>query len=129
MSRKILVDTSIWVSYFKNDPSTTVFIEKNLFTKEIYITGPIITELLDGAKGTKEKERLQYSIGAVNNLNVTVEDWILAGKLMSDMRTQGKILNKTDAVIASVAINNNCELLSMDEGLQNVNLIKKAQIS
>ena len=43
MSRKILVDTSVWVNYFKDDPSTTVFIEKNLFTKEIYITGPIIT--------------------------------------------------------------------------------------
>lgn len=129
MSRKILVDTSIWVDYFRNDPSTTVFIEKNLFTKEIYITGPIITELLDGAKGTKEKERLQYSIGAVNTLNVNVEDWILAGKLMSEMRAQGKIFNKTEAIIASVAINNNCELLSMDKGLLKFDLVKKAHIS
>jgi len=110
MSRKILVDTSIWVNYFKDDPSTTVFIEKNLFTKEIYITGPIITELLAGTESTKEKK-------------------ILAGELLSSIKAKGKSINKTDALIASVAYNNDCEILSLNKSLQLIDIVKKANIT
>ncbi|MBN2852220.1 MAG: PIN domain-containing protein [Clostridia bacterium] len=129
MSRKILVDTSVWVDYFKDDPSTTVFIENNLFTKEIYITGPIITELLAGSQGTKEKERLQYSLGAVTTLNVNLEDWILAGKIMAEMKAKGLSVNKTDALIASIAINNNCEVLSFSKSLPLIENVKQTQIA
>lgn len=128
MNRKILVDTSVWVDYFDNDPITTVFIENNLFTKEIYITGPIITELLVGTKGTKEKKRLQYSFGAVNTLNVDLKDWILASKLISSMKEKDQSINKTDAIIAAVAINNDCEVLSLDEDILKIQGIKKAKL-
>ena len=46
MKTKIIVDTSIWVEYFKNKSNIVEFIEENLLDDCIYMAGPIVSELL-----------------------------------------------------------------------------------
>jgi predicted nucleic acid-binding protein len=50
MSDKIVIDISIWIEYFKNNSDYVSFIEENLNLENIYIIGPIISELLHGVK-------------------------------------------------------------------------------
>ena len=52
--QKIIIDTSIWIEYFKNNKKYVPTIETNLSLENILITGPIISELLHGVKGLRE---------------------------------------------------------------------------
>ncbi len=54
MNDKIIIDTSIWIEYFKNNSDYVSFIEENLNLENIYILGPIISELLHGVINEKE---------------------------------------------------------------------------
>ena len=53
----LLIDTSIWISYFKGTP----FPEIDLALKEgrVYMTGLIASELLSGVSNSKEKKQLE----------------------------------------------------------------------
>ena len=44
--QRIIVDTSIWIEYFKNNQKYVPFIEDSLNLENILISGPIISELL-----------------------------------------------------------------------------------
>lgn len=129
MSTKLLVDTSVWINYFENDPSTTIFLDDILFTKDIYITGPIITELLAGTQGTKEKERLQYCIGAVKSLEIDQNNWIMAGRLISNLNEEGISINKTNALIASVAISNGCDIVTSNNAFKKIEEVNSYSIT
>ena len=63
--KKIIVDTSVWIEYFKNNEKFVLVIEDNLNLENIFITGIIISELLHGVKGASEYKMLSKSIGAV----------------------------------------------------------------
>ena len=78
MSDKIIIDTSILIEYFKNNTKYVSFIEENLNLENIYIVGPIISELLHGVKTEKEYSMLFQSITAIPYLDCIFEDWIKA---------------------------------------------------
>lgn len=47
-NQRIIVDTSIWIEYFKNNQKYAPFIEDSLNLENILISGSIISELLHG---------------------------------------------------------------------------------
>ncbi|MGI6327385.1 MAG: PIN domain-containing protein [Dethiobacteria bacterium] len=50
---KIIVDTSIWIEYFKDKAEITAIIDKGLLAGSVYMAGPVVSELLQGVKTEK----------------------------------------------------------------------------
>lgn len=117
---KIIVDTSIWIEYFKNTLSNSKFIEKGLNEGFIYITGPIISELLQGVRTQKEYTMLSQSIGAVPFLDCQYYDWITTGNISFSLRKKGIIIPLTDIIIAAVAIRNGAKIYTLDQHFKQI---------
>jgi predicted nucleic acid-binding protein len=115
--KKILVDTSIWIEYFKGKKSVQEIIhdQKNY---EIYITGPIITELIQGLKTEKEKDRFTMCINTLPKLQIDDDDWVNAGNTGNSLRKKGVTVPLPDLIIFSIAKKNNCALFTLDRHFQ-----------
>lgn len=124
MSDKIIIDTSIWIEYFKNNSDYVSFIEENLNLENIYIMGPIISELLHGVKNEKEYKILSQSIGAIPYLDCTFEDWIKTGNILFYLKKKGKIIPLTDALISVVALRIDASILTLDRHFKEIPGIK-----
>lgn len=118
--KKILVDTSIWIEYFKGNKSVAAIIEERN-THSIFIAGPMITELILGMKTKSEKDNFASSLESLPRLLVTDRDWIDAGTLGSLMREKGITVPMPDLLIYTLAKNNNCCLYTLDKHFEIIN--------
>jgi len=114
MKSKIIVDTSIWINYFKGDQKTAAFLEENLVNDLIYINGIIIAELLQGVKTEKEFGAIRECIDAVSYLELTYKDWLLAGSMSNTLRKKGITIPLTDLAVGASAINNKLQIATLD---------------
>ncbi len=122
-SQKIIVDTSIWIEYFKNNKAYVPFLDDNLNLENIIISGIIISELLQGVKGAKEYDMLSSAIGAVPYIECIYEDWAKTGKILHDLKKNGISIPLTDALIAAMAIRNNASVLTLDKHFREISLV------
>ncbi len=117
---KILVDTSIWIEYFKGNKSAAAIIEEKK-THNIFIAGPIITELILGMKTKSEKDNFASSLESLPRLLVADRDWIDAGILGGALREKGIPVPLPDLIIYTLAKNNNCCLYTLDKHFELIN--------
>jgi len=112
--KKVLVDTSIWIEYFKGNKAVQDVIHD---TKgfQCFIIGPVITELLLGIKNTSEKDRLLACMNVLSMLEITEDDWIDAGNTGNLLRQMGITVPLPDLIIFIAAENNNCAIFTLNK--------------
>ncbi len=116
MSQKILVDTCAWIDFLRSrEGNVGDQVETALANDQACLCSVNITELLQGAKGQKEKQQLAFLFENVDCLEVLAEDWRVAGYLLQTLKTQGITLPLTDALIATVAKRHQIAVLTMDK--------------
>lgn len=115
MSQKIMVDTSVWIEYFKNNVDIVGFMEKNLLEDNVYIVGIIVSELIQGIKNEDEREVIRLNLDAVSYIDMKYDDWVKTGELSNSLRKSGITLPLTDIAIASVTMKNNMHLATLDK--------------
>ena len=126
--QKILVDTSIWIEYFRNNEKYGSLIDDSLNLEEIVITGLIISELLHGVKSSKEYDMLSSSIVAVPYIECIYEDWINTGKILYDLKKRGISIPLTDVLIAYIAIRSSASVLTLDKHFKDISLLSALNI-
>jgi predicted nucleic acid-binding protein len=115
MKANVLVDTSIWIEYFnKPDSNAGKSLENLLKEGRVFLTGIILTELLQGAKIEKEFESILESMLALPFLETTLNTWIQAGRISFALRKKGITIPTTDLIIASLSLENNCKIFTLD---------------
>jgi hypothetical protein len=120
----ILVDTSIWIDFFRgvDSPHRKKLHELIKEEADICLCNVILTEILQGIKSDKEfaaiKEYLLcYPIYSLRNVNSYVE----AAGLYRRCRQKGYLLHKTiDVLIAMVAIENELLLFHKDKDFDKI---------
>jgi len=117
--KKILIDTSIWIDYFKGIEAVTEAIN-DLDAGTTCITGPVMTELIQGVKNKKESKDLVLALESLPRLEITGQDWIDAGTFGSTLRQKGITIPLPDLIIFTVALNNNCAIWSRDKHFQTI---------
>jgi len=127
--KKILIDTSAWVEYFKGNKTAANLIN-NRDTCSVFIIGPVISELIQGMKTENEKESFTYALESINRLQIAAQDWFDAGLAGSLLRSKGITVPPVDLIIHSVARNNQCSICTLDKNFQviNKNLKNKVEI-
>lgn len=114
MSKKIIVDTSVWIEYFKNNADIVNFMERNLLEDNVAIVGIIVSELIQGIKGAGDREIVRSNIDALEFIDMKCEDWVRTGELSGALRRSGVALPFTDIVIAAAAIKYDLQLATLD---------------
>jgi len=115
MKANVLVDTSIWIEYFNKPDSNAGKSLENLLKKgRVFLTGIILTELLQGAKIEKEFESILESMLALPFLETALNTWIHAGRISFALRKKGITIPTTDLIIASLSLENNCKIFTLD---------------
>lgn len=117
---RILVDTSVWIEYLKNNPDITGIIDTEMSSNNIFITGPIITELLQRVRTEKELKRLSDHIDALSYLECGINDWKKAGQISFWLRKSGYSVPVSDVIIAVVAANNDACVYTLDSHFKQI---------
>ena len=109
-----LVDTSVSISFFRGIPAIKGLLEKLIVKDEVFTTGPILYELLQGIRSPEEKGQVKEALLSTHYLEITSNDWEGAAILVSSLRVKGITLPMTDILIAHLGKTRNLEILSSD---------------
>jgi predicted nucleic acid-binding protein len=124
-----LVDTSVWIDFFRGIPPIKIALEKLITKDEIFTVGPILYELLQGVRLPEERKQVKEALLSTNYLEMTSNDWEEAALLSSTLRAQGITLPMTDILIGHLARAKNLEVLSFDPHFDQIPGLKHRKLA
>ncbi len=110
----IIVDTSVWIEFFRNNNYYINIIEKLIEERKIYAIECIFGELLQGSRSEREINIItQYWV----NLPKVQEEgiWILAGNISYKNKLFSKGVGLIDLAILSAARENKLKIWTLDK--------------
>lgn len=126
--KKVIVDTSIWVEYFKgNEAAAKIIHDQTNF--EVHLAGPISTELFQGIKTESEKSAFSIIMAGLPCIAISDQDWVDAGVIGSALRKKGVTVPLADLIIYTVALNNHCSIFTLDSHFAMINKATGSNLS
>lgn len=121
-NKGFLPDTCAWIDYFS--PGTNplgMLVEQALSEDIVYTCGPVLYELVQGARSEDERTSLTRVLGALPFLEMTEALWLKAGICSAALRKTGKTIPFSDVLIATLAIEHHLTVLTVDEHFRVIN--------
>lgn len=120
-----LVDTSVWVDFFKASPTPPVERLKALLTAgtEVGLTATILQEILQGTDDDRQfaKYRSCFETQPIYLLKDPIETAVTAARIYFDCRRRGiTVRSSNDCLIAQTALEHNLVLLHDDEDFRRI---------
>ncbi len=111
---KILVDTSVWIEFFrKKEPSYSEVLQ--LLDKDrICCTGIVLAELIQGAKSSQEAKTLKDFAYVFPFLETSGKLCEKAGELSFSLKRAGKQVGLSDGYLAVAANEEKAGILTLD---------------
>ena len=113
----ILVDSSVWIDFFRNRPTPQAeWLDTKLATERILIGDLILAEVLQGFKEDKGFNEAKRLLGNLEPLALAGADTAIeAARNFRRLRSLGVTIRGTvDAIIATRCISEDCPLLHSD---------------
>ncbi|MEE9494236.1 MAG: PIN domain-containing protein [Gammaproteobacteria bacterium] len=121
MNRKILIDTCAWIDFLRSKKGHLGdCVSQAIENDRAVVCGVVIAELLQGAKGKKEKQHLETLFNTVECLATEEAVWFEAGNLLQTLRNKGITLPLTDALIATVAQKYTVPVMTIDKHFEHL---------
>lgn len=112
---RILPDTCAWIDFFRGRPTPLAeSLGESLLRVEVVTCGAVLYELLQGIKNPGEEEQVKNGLQALSYLEMTRDLWSSAAQLSSQLRASGHTLPFSDIMIAAIALNHGCAVLTID---------------
>jgi len=119
--KQVLIDTCGWIDFLLQPQGMLGDqVAALLANDEAVMCGVTQAELLQGAKGRKEQEQLDFLLANVNCLEITAADWLSAGRVLRETRAQGLQIPLSDALIAACARRHGVAVLTFDRHFQHL---------
>ena len=113
---KVLIDTCAWIDFLRSKEGVLGNSVANLIeSNQALLCGVVMTELLQGVKGSKEKQQLEFLFSGIEILDINRKDWLDAGLCLQNLRSRGITVPVTDALIATLAQRNSVSILTIDK--------------
>jgi predicted nucleic acid-binding protein len=121
MPAEILVDTSVWIDYFRKPNSETGDkIVKHLKRGSLSTCGVIVFEVLQGAADQEEFTFLEENLKGLHFLDSNAEVFYEAGRISHDLRKHGTTLPLSDILIATLAMSNHQTIWTKDQHFKKI---------
>ena len=119
----MLVDTSVWSLALRRDaeqsaPEVVTLRGALLGTDQVFTTGLVLQELLQGFAGPKARAQLIERLGALAFLQPDREDHVEAAEVRNACRRRGVQIGTIDALLIQLCRRNELVLLSTDQDFQ-----------
>ena len=127
----ILVDTSVWIDYFRNTKCKEVERLDSLLASRqpVSICGIVLTEVLAGISSESEAAQILDLFGRVITLPITDKDYLLGAELYRSARRSGMTVRRVvDCIIAACAISNSARLFHRDRDFDTLARISKLKL-
>jgi hypothetical protein len=119
--QNVLVDTSIWIDFFRHpDAESGAEIVRLLKLGHVSTCGVIVAEILQGAANEDELEDLQENLKGLSFLDMDESTYIEAGRLSYNLRKKGRTMPLTDSLIANLAIRHKQILWTKDSHFRGI---------
>ncbi|NOX20371.1 MAG: PIN domain nuclease [Nitrospirae bacterium] len=125
----ILVDSSVWISYFRADGSEKIrsIIKDAIYNDLVAVNGIIIVEVLSGISRKNEYEKVKSDFKGFHFLNLSEKDFLDASLIGTNLRKKGITIPPTDLIIAASSINNGAILYHLDKHFDLISKHTKLQ--
>ena len=114
----IVVDTSVWIDFFRDTGSWQVDHLTQLIADDepVALTDIVLTEILQGLPNDREARRVERRLIAFDVLRLEgLDDFRRAASLYRQARSRGITIRRTlDCLIASVCVRDGAPLLHAD---------------
>jgi predicted nucleic acid-binding protein len=118
---RLLPDTCAWIDFFRGKQTPLAnALEQSLLSGEVLTCGVVLLELLQGIKSSREEEQVKNALLALPHLEMSRDLWIKAGKLASLLRLKGQVLPLSDIIIATIAREHGCAVLTIDRHFEAI---------
>jgi predicted nucleic acid-binding protein len=118
---KVLIDTSVWIEFFKKKEPYYNIVLNLLSENKVCCAGIILAELMQGAKTEKELQVIKEFISVFEFLQETSAVWEKSGSLSFMLRQKGKTSGLSDCHIAVLAAENSVAIFTLDKHFEAIN--------
>ena len=116
-----MIIASVRIEFFRNPESElTLHLKGHIKERKVVMVGMVLAEILQGIRTKKEGTRVKESLKRLPYLEVTWDAWEKGGELSRDLRRRGITIPLSDLLIASLAIVEGYEVLTVDPHFQHV---------
>jgi len=123
---KVIVDTVIWSLAFRRrsgHSSYQVELKDLIADGRVNLLASVRQEILSGIKHEEQFERLQLSLRAFPDMNLSTQDYELAASFFNQCQRKGIQGANTDFLICAAAVNHNCEIFTTDKDFSHFSTI------
>jgi tRNA(fMet)-specific endonuclease VapC len=125
MNTKIIVDTSVWVEFFRNEISPVSSHLKSLLRSgQVAMTGMILAEILQGIKSGNEVLLVKNSLETLPFIEINKKIWQQSGEISAALRRKGITIPLSDIIIACAASAESFELYTIDPHFEKIPGVK-----
>ncbi len=110
----VLVDTSVWIDYFRGDPETVRRLDRVIDSERVLVCGLILQEVLQGARNSRAFERLRREMSIWDYAREQPEDYVEAAGLFAGLRWRGLTIPPSDCLIAALTLRLEVSILAQD---------------
>ena len=123
-AEKILIDTSVWIEYFRNKSSPIAEeVDKILSDDEVYVPKIVMAELIQGAKSEREISIIEDFLDAFHIVDHKEDNWIKAGRLAYNLKKKGKSISLLDCYISTIAQEYGCKIFTLNRHFREIQRI------
>jgi predicted nucleic acid-binding protein len=121
MLDKVLIDTSVWVDFFREKNSgVSLKVREYLRLNRVCYVGLIAVELYQGAKTEKEIHVIDQLLEAIDYVEIDQKHYFHAGQISQKAARKGKTFSTVDMIIATLAKDENLTIFSLDHHFREI---------
>ena len=120
VDNQILADTSVWVEFFRPNSKTGNTLEQLILENSVWICGIVLFELIQGVRSEDERSKILSTMSNLKYIEMSKSLWQKAGELASSIKTKGLNLPQSDIFIATVAIDYNLSIFTLDKHFEQI---------
>ena len=115
-NRPVLVDTSAWLHALRKEsaPAVKSRVDELLKDNMVVTTAMIKLEILGGTKTDEEFKRLKNYLDALDDLEISGQQWEKTYELSFSLRRKGLTIPYTDILMAACALTADLTLMHVD---------------
>ena len=122
MNTGIIVDTCIWIEFFrKRESKLTNRLKHLLRERKVIMVGMVMAEILQVFRVPKEAALLKQNLGRLPYVEITREIWESAGEISASLRSKGITIPLSDLIISAAALAGVHEVFTIDPHFEKVN--------
>ena len=124
MRNKILVDTTIWIDFFRARSRIGDHLEMLLTENAVWTCGVVMFEVLRGIKSEREKNKILDILASLPYVEMTQKLWQRAAELSILVKKNGMNLPLSDIFIAAIATANDLSIYTLDKHFSQIPNLK-----